>query len=681
MNLPLVSYGLAACAYFGSAVLLLGSSKSNPAARWVVAATGITALWAAVLALDAYAPALRPGAVGLIDVVRYAAWFGVLRSLSGAALPAWLYRGIFGVCAALFVLMVLLPAAGVTRIVSTGGLLLALMGLVQIEQLVRNAPPATRVAMKLAAVGIGGQFFYDLCLYSQAQLLGGIEPVAWIVRGLAFVLLLPAIVLAVRRLGAFSSVVFVSRHAVFYTGSLIAIGGYLSVMAVGGYYVRAHGGSWGESLQLLFLFGAAVVLASLLLSATLWRRFKVFIATHFYRNKFDYRIEWLRFIQTLSSDRNRGGDGDVRRVAIQAVAQIFNCPEGVLFMREGSGASYMGVCTWSETGISNDALLQLPVGAELPRFLEDRQWIVDVEEFLRVPDLYGNIQLPAWLIAERAWRIVTPLLLIDRLVGFLVLRAPPPPFHLTYEDLDLFKTVGRHVALQLAQYEADNKLTASRQFDAYNRFTAFVMHDLKNSVAQLQLLVRNAARHRENPEFIDDAISTIANTVDRMTGLIGQLQSRDLHGQLRDVALAQVLAAAVTRCEGRGPAPSVEHHLDGAIVRADAEKLGAILDHIIRNAQEATGADGKVIIRMYANGDQVRLEIQDDGPGMDPTFLRDRLFRPFDGTKGSKGMGIGAYQTREYVRQLNGDVEVQSSPGRGTTFCIRLPLCPPHPES
>lgn len=681
MNLPLLSYALAGCAYLGVAVLLLRAAKSNIAARWVVAATGVTALWAAVLALDAYTLGLRPGAIGLMDVVRYAAWFGALRSLSGAALPRWFYRGIFGVCAALFVLLALLPPAGVVRLVTTGGLLLALMGLVQIEQLLRNAPPATRLAMNLAAVGIGGQFAYDLFLYSQAQLLGGIEPSAWIGRGPAIVLLLPAIVLSVRRLGDFGPVVFVSRHVVFYTGSCIAIGGYLTSMAVGGYYVRAHGGSWGESLQLLFLFGAAVVLAGLLLSNTLWRRFKVFIATHFYRNKYDYRIEWLRFIQTLSAGSNHGGDTDVRRVAIQAVAQIFNCPAGVLFMREGPAANYVGVAVWPDAGASDESLLQLPVGAELPQFLADRQWIIDLEEYLRAPDVYGNLQLPAWLIAERGWRIVTPLLLLDRLVGILVLRPPPPPFRMTFEDRDLFKTVGRHVALQLAQFDAEQKLTASRQFDAYNRFAAFVMHDLKNSVAQLQLLVRNAERHSENPEFIEDAISTIANTVGRMTGLIGQLQSRDVHGQLRDVALAQVVDGAVTRCQGRRPTPRVECRLDGAIVRADAEKLGSIFDHTIRNAQEATGADGHVVIRLYADGDHVRLEVQDDGPGMDPEFVRDRLFRPFDTTKGSKGMGIGAYQTREYVRQLGGEVEVQSSPGRGTTLCIRLPLCPPLPES
>jgi signal transduction histidine kinase len=59
---------------------------------------------------------------------------------------------------------------------------------------------------------------------------------------------------------------------------------------------------------------------------------------------------------------------------------------------------------------------------------------------------------------------------------------------------------------------------------------------------------------------------------------------------------------------------------------------------------------------------------------MEPEFVRDRLFRPFDSTKGAKGMGIGAYQAREYVRVLGGDVEVQSSPGCGTSFSISLPV-------
>jgi signal transduction histidine kinase len=96
----------------------------------------------------------------------------------------------------------------------------------------------------------------------------------------------------------------------------------------------------------------------------------------------------------------------------------------------------------------------------------------------------------------------------------------------------------------------------------------------------------------------------------------------------------------------------------------------------MRNAQEATSAAGTVAVELAVDAGEARLTVIDDGAGMDEEFLRQRLFRPFDSTKGSKGMGIGAYQVREYARTLGGDVEVWSAPGRGTRFCIRLPLCP-----
>ena len=75
------------------------------------------------------------------------------------------------------------------------------------------------------------------------------------------------------------------------------------------------------------------------------------------------------------------------------------------------------------------------------------------------------------------------------------------------------------------------------------------------------------------------------------------------------------------------------------------------------------------------------IRISDTGAGMSPEFVHERLFRPFDSTKGSKGMGIGAYQVREYVRQLGGEVEVQSEPRIGTRFAIFLPRCDARPDT
>jgi putative PEP-CTERM system histidine kinase len=229
--------------------------------------------------------------------------------------------------------------------------------------------------------------------------------------------------------------------------------------------------------------------------------------------------------------------------------------------------------------------------------------------------------------------------------------------------------------VQLAQRRADEQLAESRQFDAYNRFAAFVMHDLKNSVAQLQLLVANAARHRNNPVFVDDAIDTIRNTSERMTRLIEQLQRRETQGTARTVELGPVVAAAVARSQAREPAIAIDGQLDGLAVFADPERLTSVLEHVMRNAQEATAAGGNVTVQLRASGTDAQLTVVDDGAGMDQEFLRHRLFRPFDSTKGAKGMGIGAYQVREYARALGGDVDVWSAPGRGTKFCIRLPLC------
>jgi signal transduction histidine kinase len=175
--------------------------------------------------------------------------------------------------------------------------------------------------------------------------------------------------------------------------------------------------------------------------------------------------------------------------------------------------------------------------------------------------------------------------------------------------------------------------------------------------------------------FFDDAIGTIQNTAERMTRLIEQLQSRDMQGTAREVDVTAIARAAVARSAARQPGVVMQPQTRELPVNADPERLGAVIDHVIRNAQEATPAHAAVALRIDAVGTEAHIHVIDEGVGMDDEFLSQRLFRPFDSTKGSKGMGIGAYQAREYARCLGGDVEVQSMPGKGTDFCIRLPLC------
>jgi putative PEP-CTERM system histidine kinase len=666
-----ISYGIAALGFVVLTVLLAVNWRGRRPGGYLVAASALTAAWAVLLVASKGMP------MYLVEVLRSSAWLLALVAIAGAIAPRpliWTVRVVCGLLIASTLVMPALARLGVapTLVLSRVGLVTSLLGLVLLEQIYRNSSQTARGSVKYLTAGVGVLFAYDLFLYSQAELLRGISPEAWIARGAIDALAVPLIALAVRRNPQWSLDIFVSRQAVFFTTTFVGVGAYLLLMSIGGYYVREIGGEWGRVGQLIFFAGAAVVLFYLLASAALRRHARVFISKHFYRNKYDYRIEWLRFIGTLSSDP----DTDVRRTGIHAIAQIFSSPAAILFSLDEPGRRFVPVAAWPVKLEDLTAPTELASDEDLPRFLERTHWIIDLQEYRRTPDIYENVTLPRWILDNPEMRILSPLLQLDRMVGFVVLYQPPPPFELTYEDRDLLNTVGAHVATHLAQHEADRRLAESGQFEAYNRLTAFMMHDLKNSVAQLQLVVTNSARHKHNPQFVDDAIETIANTVDRMSRLIQHLRRDSAASRLSSVQLDELVRAAAARCADRVPA-AVVNIQDPARVNADPERLTAILEHLIRNAQDASAAEGQIVLELRADRRNALFTVTDTGSGMTAEFVRERLFRPFDSTKGSKGMGIGAYQVREYVRMLGGQVEVQSSPGTGTRFSITLPLIEP----
>ena len=111
------------------------------------------------------------------------------------------------------------------------------------------------------------------------------------------------------------------------------------------------------------------------------------------------------------------------------------------------------------------------------------------------------------------------------MIGFVVLARSPAQHHFNWEDSDLVKTAGRQVAVHLAQLDASQALAEAKQFEACNRLSSYVMHDLKNLIAQLSLVVTNAARHSGNPRFMEDAITTVDNSVHKMNKLLSHLRS------------------------------------------------------------------------------------------------------------------------------------------------------------
>jgi putative PEP-CTERM system histidine kinase len=669
MNFATIAYGTAALGFLAFNVLLLIGRRGDPFGYRLSLASGLSLLWAGAAAIAAVTPFGSAAAiVDTLEVARDAGWLVLLAEVFARRLPRWLAILVHVAWVSLLIAQVLHwthPAVQMTR----GGLALAFLGLVLIEQVYRNSAVRERDWLKYLLFGVGGQFAYDLFLYAQSELFGAIDAIAWSLRGAAVLLSVPLLVLAVRNSVTSNASIFISRHVIFYSTALAAVGTYLCAMAAGGYYVRFVGGTWGEALQLLFLLGAAAVLVSLLWSAMLRRRLRVFISKHFYRNKYDYRVEWLRFVRTLSS----AAPENVQLGALQALTQVFSSPQALLFVADESSRQFRAMACWSDSVQEIALPADVAESHDMVQLMQRRGWIIDVDEYRRAPAIYENIQLPVWLGVDSALSIVAPIMQGTALAGFVALARPPPPFKLTYEDRDLLMTMGRHVATHLAQQEANRKLAENRQFETYSRLTAFMMHDLKNSAAQLRLVVSNAVKFRHQPEFVDDAMATIDNAAQRMTRLLDQLRLGAAAAVRRPLKLTDLIEVALARCAANTPTPAMTSATVDVIVEADEEHLTSVIEHVVRNAQDATPSDGKVSVEVSQAGPHVTISVTDTGKGMEPEFLRDRLFRPFDTTKGAAGMGIGAHQAREYVCSLGGHVDVQSSPGQGTRFAITLP--------
>jgi putative PEP-CTERM system histidine kinase len=353
---------------------------------------------------------------------------------------------------------------------------------------------------------------------------------------------------------------------------------------------------------------------------------------------------------------------------VQAVAALVESPGGLMWIRRDSGL-FEPAANW----MLPPTTVGEPADSAFCGFLGAKQWVVDLQEYRDSPEKYDGVPMPAWLLDyPRGW-LVVPLMMQGRLFGFMLLVQPRSPIKLNWEVIDLLKIAGNQAASYLAQYEAANALLVARQFESFNRMSTFVVHDLKNLVSQLSLLMSNAERHKHNPEFQNDMIETVNFSVQKMKLLLQKLSRSVTPENPAALSIERLLRQAVALKGAFEPQPVLTVADAGLTVRADWERLERVVGHLIQNAIEATGKDGRVDIELARRGGEVQIRISDSGEGMSEEFIRERLFKPFESTK-SAGMGIGVFESQEYIQELGGALQVTSVPGHGSTFTIILPL-------
>ena len=672
-------YAAAAVAFAVLSGLLLTTWRKRVRGSLLTLACLTVMVWAVALVWASIRPTVSSSQILLIEMAHDFVWLLCLSSLLGGAVAVesnWLVRrGGVVLGGVLLAAALLLEFTGLrtsfaiatAQLLVMGSIATSLYALVGIEQLYRNARPTQQNGLKFLCLGLAGIFAYDLFLYSNAVADGQIRPAFWSARGFVVALCVPLIAVSVRRIPAWKRGIFASRQIVFYSTTLFAAGIYLTLIGFAGYYIRTLGRDWGDALQLIFFSAAVLGFFVLVMSEQLRARGRVWLAKHFFERKYDYRAEWLRLISTLTAAE----DGlPLKKRAIKALAQIVDSHSGVLWLEDSGGETLTAVAGWN---VSTDSVV-IPTDAVLASFLGSKGWIIDVSELGSAPARYEPLRIDDLPESSRDAAFIIPLFHDERLMGFVALAKPRTEFTLNFEDHDLFKTAGQQIASYLAQEQATERLAESMQFEAYNRFTAFVMHDLKNAIAQQSLVVENAAKHKDNPEFIDDAIETIKGSVERMRRVLSHLRQSSMEQPAETVDLTRILMRVESQCSDRAPEPVMRIPDRAVSVRANKDRIAAAINHAVRNAQDACEARDEVSVELKVDGSFCRVEIRDTGCGMDEEFVRDRLFRPFDSTKGAEGMGIGAYQVRETLRAIGGDVEVVSAVGEGTTLVMTLPI-------
>jgi len=632
-------------------------------------------LWAASVAISGGFDRLS----AILETIRVAVWAlfaahllrGVMRERRN--LPRWILAGpIMALVATTLAVEVpeifpvgqawLTQISWLTQADRVVRILLAVSGLLLLENLYRNASSESRWHINLLTIGIGAIFIYDIALYADAALFHRLSTALFVARAPVTMLAAPLVALAVARNRRWLVDIHVSRNVILHSSTLFVSGVFLLSIGLAGEILRDIGVTWGPVLEITLIFGAILLVAVMFTSGRARSEMRNFLVKNFFRSRYDYRRVWLDFIGTLS-DPSFSGEQLQARV-IRAVADIVDSPAGGLWMRDGEGTAFLQIAAWH---LAREAT---PVGPEFATMFRDGHWIVDLKHA-------GDAAIPENLAkAQRAW-LAVPLSHLGRLIGFIVLTEPRAAFALNWESFDLLRIAGRQVASYLAEEQSARALVEARQMQDYSQRFAFVVHDIKNLVSQLSLVVSNGERHADDPEFQRDVLETVRYSVGSMNKLLAQLRA-NREAEAAESVVPAVVVREFLQAWRPGKPVEITFHTDASAgrVRIGRDQLDSALRHLLDNAVDVSSPGGEIVIEVRQAADKMVIDVRDSGAGMQADFISNHLFRPFRSTK-SEGYGIGAYQTRELIRAARGDLLVLSQPGKGTTMRIVLPLEPP----
>ena len=551
-------------------------------------------------------------------------------------------------------------------------LLGAVLVLMNLERTYRAAVGTMLWRIKFMILGLGVIFAVQAYVSSQVLLFHALNLSLETVSATAILLGGALILRSLFRAGHFNTDVYPSQSALHSSLTVLLAGAYLLIVGVFAKVVVFLGGDASFTLKAFVLLVALVVLAVLLLSDRVRLHTRRFVSRHFQRPLYDYRSVWRRFTEETASCVK---PAELCQAVVKLVTDIFQALSVTIWLVDDKRENFMfATSTFLSESKANDLKPQSAEAMEVMGALEKHPDPLDLDDSNEAwtavlkrchPDEFrkgGN-------------RVCVPMMSGGEVLGLIILGDRVGGVSFSWQDFDLLRCVADQAAASLLNAQLSQRLLQAKEMEAFQTMSAFFVHDLKNTTSTLNLMLENLPVHFNDPEFRADALRGIAKTVAHINRLIGrlsllrhELQIKPVESDLNEV-VAKALAgweeaAGVSLIKNLGPLPKIS---------LDQEQLVKVVTNLVLNAREAVLPAGEVRIETAQHNGWVILTVSDNGCGMAPEFLSRSLFRPFQTTK-KNGLGIGLFQSKMIVEAHKGKVQVESQPGKGTTFRIILPL-------
>ena len=551
-------------------------------------------------------------------------------------------------------------------------LLGAVFVLINLERTFRASVGTMRWRMKFMVLGLGVLFVVRSCISSQMLLFHAIDLSWQTVNSGALLVACLLILRSLFRAGHFDVDVYPS-HSVL-KGSLTALlaGIYLLIIGVFAKVVTFGGGDAAFTLKAFVILVGLVLLTILLLSDRVRLHTSRLISRHFQRPLYDYRTVWRKFTEGTASCVTQK---ELCQAAVKLTADVFQVLSVTMWQVDEkneqlvfAASTFLSEARADALNPKNcdvagviSALRKYPGPMDIDSSKE--QWAATLR--LCHPDEFhkdGN-------------RVCVPMVVGGEILGLMILGDRIGGGAFFGQDFDLLKCIGDEVAASLFNARLAQKLLQAKELEAFQTMSAFFVHDLKNAANTLNLMLQNLPAHFDDPAFREDALRGTSKTVAHINHLIERLSL--LRHELKIKPVESDFNALVVRSLAdleKAPGINLIKNLQPLPqMLLDEEQLLKVITNLVLNAKEAVTRDGQIHIGTNRSNGWAVLSVSDNGCGMNPEFLSRSLFRPFQTTK-KNGLGIGMFQSKMIVEAHKGRIEVESEPGKGTTFLIYLPL-------